>query len=202
MKRALTFVMALLALVYMTAYSPQAEAARSQPMMSSPSSDSDANANSVLEQLAATFEIQLNNKKLKLKLRGCRNGQNRDPNTGECFSCSHNDHFENGKCVPNVKKKKKKVNTCPQGTEFRDGQCQPNAKKKKKVNTCPQGTEFRDGQCQKSEFPEIEQCPDGQNLDPNTGVCFSCSHNDHFENGKCVPCKEGFHVEGDQCVAD
>jgi hypothetical protein len=156
----------------------------------------------VLDRLAATFELQFNNNKLKLKVRGCPNGQNRDPNTGECFSCSHNNHLENGECVPNVKKKKKKVNACPQGTEFKDGQCQPIFKKKKKINTCPEGTELRDGQCQKSEFPEIEQCPDGQNLDPNTGVCFSCSHNDHFENGKCVPCKEGFHVEGDECVAD
>jgi hypothetical protein len=196
MKRAHTFVMALLALVYMTAYSPQADAAHSQPMMSSSPSYSSSSAGSVLEQLAATFEIQLNNKKLKLKLRGCRNGQRRDPNTGECFSCSHNDHFENGECVPNKNKNKNKKKN------ENNNNNKTNEKKKKKVNTCPQGTEFRDGQCQKSEFPEIEQCPDGQNLDPNTGACFSCSHNDHFENGKCVPCKEGFHVEGDQCVAD
>lgn len=45
-------------------------------------------------------------------------------------------------------------------------------------------------------------CPAGQNRDPQSGVCFSCSHNDHFENGRCVPCKKGFHVEGDACVAD
>jgi len=144
-----------------------------------------------LEQLAGSFEIIINNK--KLKLRGCPAGQNRDPNTGVCFSCSHNDHFENGKCVPNKNKNKNKK---------KDVNKNKNEKQKKKLNACPQGTELREGQCQKSEFPEIEECPDGQNLDPNTGVCFSCSHNDHFENGKCVPCKEGFHVEGDQCVAD
>jgi hypothetical protein len=46
------------------------------------------------------------------------------------------------------------------------------------------------------------KCPPGQNPDPVTGVCFSCSHNDHFENGRCVPCKAGFHVEGDECVRD
>jgi len=51
-------------------------------------------------------------------------------------------------------------------------------------------------------MPPVAQCGPGQNMDPNSGVCFSCSHNDHFENGRCVPCQLGFHVSGDSCVAD
>lgn len=137
-----------------------------------------------LEQLASTT---------KKKRNSCPPGQNRDPNTGVCFSCSHNDHFENGECVP-----------CKEGFHQEGDECVPDAKKKKsrKQKSCPAGTEFRNGKCRKSEFPEVEQCPEGQNPDPATGVCFSCSHNDHFENGRCVPCREGFHVEGDECVAD
>jgi hypothetical protein len=137
--------------------------------------------------------------------RRCPAGQNRDPNTGVCFSCSHNDHFENGRCVP-----------CRSGFHAEGDRCVSDKKTKKRngVADCGQGMEFRNGRCRptrssqdrkssdNTEFPPVEQCPEGQNPDPKTGVCFSCSHNDHFENGKCVPCMQGFHVEGDECVAD
>lgn len=138
----------------------------------------------VLEQLMAAAQ--------KKKRKKCPAGQNRDPSTGICFSCSHNDHFENGECVP-----------CKIGFHQEGDECVANVKKSKKTNkSCPAGTELVNGKCSKSEFPPIENCPEGQNPDPQTGVCFSCSHNDHFENGTCVPCVEGFHVEGDQCVAN
>jgi len=78
---------------------------------------------------------------------------------------------------------------------------------------CPRGEiADSDGNClaiatgrnktQRQAFPPVDQCPAGQNLNPNTGNCFSCSHNDHFENGRCVPCQQGFHVSGESCVAD
>jgi hypothetical protein len=73
-------------------------------------------------------------------------------------------------------------------------QCVPDGQGNKKAKGCPEGTEFINGKCRKSEFPPIE----GQ----EGGGGFSCSHNDHLENGRCVPCKQGQHVEGDECVAD
>ena len=39
-------------------------------------------------------------------------------------------------------------------------------------------------------------------------MCFSCSHNDHFENGRCVPnsgpviCRGGSHLENGICVSN
>lgn len=78
---------------------------------------------------------------------------------------------------------------CPLGEmPDSDGNCLPVARKRSKT--------------QQQVFPAVEQCPEGQNFNPNTGNCFSCSHNDHFENGRCVPCQQGFHVSGDSCVAD
>ena len=127
----------------------------------------------------------------KIKWKQCQPGQQHDPITGVCFSCSHNDHFENGKCVP-----------CVAGFHEEGDQCVADAKKGLKTNGCPQGMEMKNGKCKKSTFPPIEQCADGQELDPASGTCFSCSHNDHFENGKCVPCPPGFHEDGDACVTD
>jgi hypothetical protein len=137
----------------------------------------------------------------KKKNRQCPEGQNPDPSTGVCFSCSHNDHFENGQCVPCKRGFHEETQADDNGEE--QSVCVPDRRKAKaNAKNCPEGMEFRNGRCRKSEFPEVEQCPEGQNPDPATGVCFSCSHNDHFENGRCVPCRQGFHVEGDQCVAD
>jgi hypothetical protein len=197
----------------------------------------------------------------KTKRAACEPGQNRDPETGVCFSCSHNDHFENGKCVPckagfhedgdecvaDAKvEPQSDEKTCPKGKHFDKGKCRkiksPSAEQTGECNagqardpetgicfncarnehvengkcvagratdadtrTCPQGREFRNGKCRRVKAQPAEetaQCEPGQERDPQTGVCFSCSHNDHFENGKCVPCQAGFHVEGDQCVAD
>lgn len=200
MKRSFKLVTAFLVLVIAAALMPNVAAARSQPSPSTAPSYSGENPDAALDQLAETIEIIIGNKnkknkKLKVRIDGCAPGQNRDPNTGVCFSCSHNDHFENGRCVP-----------CKAGFHEEGDECVADVKKKKtkKKQACPAGTEFRDGKCRKSEFPEIENCPEGQNADPNTGVCFSCSHNDHFDaaRGKCVPCRQGFHVEGDECVAD
>lgn len=78
---------------------------------------------------------------------------------------------------------------CPHGEiADSDGNCLPVASRRNKT--------------QQQALPPVEQCPEGQNLNPNTGNCFSCSHNDHFENGRCVPCQHGFHVSGESCVAD
>ncbi len=221
MKRSFQLAIAFIALVFAAALTSNMAAASGQPMMSVAPSHVGQDTVPVLDQLAATIEIQINpgkiiqitpgkkvKKKLKVKVRDCPAGQNRDPKTGVCFSCSHNDHFENGKCVPCKPGFHEADVTDDNGEVNRE--CVPNGKKtNSKTQTkksCPEGTEFKNGKCQKrkSEFPEVEQCPEGQNPDPNTGVCFSCSHNDHFDpaQGKCVPCKQGFHVEGDQCVAD
>jgi hypothetical protein len=109
----------------------------------------------------------------QVKRHKCPPGQNPDPVTGVCFSCSHNDHFENGRCVP-----------CKAGFHGEGDECVRDVAEKKKKKE------------------KVASCPPGQNPDPVTGVCFSCSHNDHFENGRCVPCKAGFHEEGDECVRD
>lgn len=100
-------------------------------------------------------------------------------------------HWNGDHCVPD--RKRKVEGEC--SVLFGD-YCAPDAQGKKKGKGCPEGTEFVNGKCRKSEFPPIE----GQEGGGDDG--FSCSHNDHLENGKCVPCKEGFHVEGDECVAD
>ena len=138
----------------------------------------------------------------KKKPKKCPDGLTRNSNTGKCFNpCSHNDHWENGTCVPCKPGSHEETQADDNGEEQRV--CVENVRKKEtKSKKCPQGTEFKNGKCRKTEFPPIEECPDGQNPDPVTGVCFSCSHNDHFENGVCVPCKQGFHVEGDACVSD
>ena len=138
----------------------------------------------------------------KKKGKACPDGLTRDSKTGKCFNpCSHNDHWENGTCVPCKPGSHEETQADDNGDE--QNVCVENVKKKQgQSKKCPQGTELKNGKCRKTEFPPIEQCPEGQNPDPVTGVCFSCSHNDHFENGTCVPCKRGFHVEGDACVAD
>ena len=138
---------------------------------------------SVLDQLMAF-------RKKKMR-KHCPPGENPDPSTGVCFACSHNDHFENGTCVP-----------CKIGFHQEGEECIVDVKNSRKTKSCPAGKEFTKGKCRKSEFPPVESCPEGQNPDPTTGICFSCSHNDHFENGTCVPCQVGFHVDGDQCVAN
>lgn len=92
-------------------------------------------------------------------------------------------------------------NCCPRGTEFRNGACRgpqspptppppcPEGFIGSPPNCCPRGTEFRNGACRGPKPPKEVGCPRGQNRDPKTGVCFSCSHNDVFVNGKCVPKK-------------
>jgi hypothetical protein len=92
-------------------------------------------------------------------------------------------------------------NCCPRGTEFRNGACRslqspppppascPEGFIGSPPNCCPRGTEFRNGACRGPKAPKEVSCPRGQNRDPKTGVCFSCSHNDVFVNGKCVPKK-------------
>jgi len=78
---------------------------------------------------------------------------------------------------------------CPRGEiADSDGNCLPVAGSRNKTR--------------QQALPPVEQCPAGQNLNPKTGSCFSCSHNDHFEDGRCVPCQQGFHVSGESCVAD
>jgi hypothetical protein len=88
---------------------------------------------------------------------------------------------------------------------------QPSSTPKRKGQPCPQGQSWNgricattqgSGGADKSKSGEQSPCEPGQQRDPKSGVCFSCSHNDHFENGKCVPCRSGFHVEGDDCVPD
>ncbi len=154
----------------------------------------------ILDQLAATT------KKKNKKRKSCPAGQNRDPETGQCFSCSHNDHFDIdlGKCVPCQAGFHEEVLADDNGEEQNVCVADKKKSKKKKAKSCPEGQSFTNGKCRTAEFPAEEQCPEGQNADPKTGVCFSCSHNDHFDpaQGICVPCKEGFHVEGEQCVAD
>ena len=127
----------------------------------------------------------------RYKWQRCQSGQQHDPSTGVCFSCSHNDHFENGTCVP-----------CKMGFHEEGDECVMDAHQGNQTKGCSDGMELKHGKCRKSEFPPIEQCADGQQLDPASGTCFSCSHNDHFENGKCMPCQMGFHVEGEVCAAD
>ena len=77
------------------------------------------------------------------------------------------------------------------------GQCPSGQMSDNNGNCVPAGAKHR-----KTAMPPVDQCPEGQNMDPNSGICFSCSHNDHFENGRCVPCQEGFHVSGDECISD
>ena len=97
-------------------------------------------------------------------------------------SVKHRDHRKHHDQLP-------QPSLCPRGEiADSDGNCLPMASRRKKA--------------QQQAFPAVEQCPAGQNLNPNTGNCFSCSHNDHFENGRCVPCQQGFHVSGESCVAD
>ncbi|MCA0433303.1 MAG: hypothetical protein LCH46_08560 [Proteobacteria bacterium] len=210
MRRSYKLAVVLLAVMISAAFTPHTAAAKSQPMMSIAPSYEDQAAGPVFEQLAATIEIQIGpgklqinsgeknsggktkKKKLKKKAGSCPPGQNRDPNSGVCFSCSHNDHFDpaKGRCVP-----------CKAGFHVEGDRCVPNKKNSKSKKSCPEGTEFRSGKCRppkapkKSEFPEIEDGPEGQNSGQNTGGGFSCSHNDHFDpaKGRCVPCKPGFH---------
>ncbi|MGZ5862424.1 MAG: hypothetical protein ACXWKB_03925 [Methyloceanibacter sp.] len=88
---------------------------------------------------------------------------------------------------------------------------QPAATHNPKPRPCPQGQFWNGHACAPTQgqggTPQSKQgeqspCEPGQQRDPQSGVCFSCSHNDHFENGKCVPCRAGFHVEGEDCVPD
>lgn len=102
----------------------------------------------------------------------CAPGQNRDPRTGVCFSCSHNDQFVNGKCVPKTRPAQpepqcpgnrpvgKFPNCCPVNAQFINGRC-----------NCQPGFEFRRGQCvQQVQQPPPQQqlptkvCPDGSTV--------------------------------------
>jgi hypothetical protein len=92
---------------------------------------------------------------------------------------------------------------CPDGFRREDGECVRKRKKNKGGGGCVVGFHWNGNRCvpdgqgkkkTKNEFPPIE----GQEDDGG----FSCSHNDHMENGRCVPCRKGFHVEGDECVPD
>jgi hypothetical protein len=85
---------------------------------------------------------------------------------------------EDGECV-RKRKENKGGGGCVVGLRWNGHKCVPDGKGKKKT---------------RNEFPPIE----GQEDDGG----FSCSHNDHMENGRCVPCRKGFHVEGDECVPD
>ena len=110
-------------------------------------------------------------------LAACDQNQRRGPD-GVCFSCSHNDHFDaNGRCV-----------ACKDGFHVQGDACVPD----KAPSTTSNGGTPNKGPCKDS----------NQRRGPD-GVCFSCSHNDHFDaNGRCVACKDGFHVQGDACVPD
>lgn len=99
-------------------------------------------------------------------------------------------------CVRDRKAGKRGGGGCVVGYHWNGEECVPDRQGRKKGRNCPEGTEFANGRCRKSEFPPVE----GEGGAGDDG--FSCSHNDHLENGRCVPCKEGFHVEGDECVAD
>ncbi|RUU14259.1 hypothetical protein EOD23_01675 [Mesorhizobium sp. USDA-HM6] len=132
------------------------------------------------------------------------------------FECPDGLHWNGDDCVPDREGKKRGGGGCVVGFHWNGDHCVPDRKRrgegecsvlfgdycvldgegKKKARGCPEGTKFVNGKCRKSEFPPIE----GQ--EGGGGDGFSCSHNDHLENGRCVPCKEGFHVEGDECVAD
>lgn len=110
--------------------------------------------------------------------------------------CPQGLHWNGDRCVPDRKAKKSGGGVCVVGFHWNGEECVPDGRGQKKARGCPEGTEFIRGKCRKSEFPPIE----GEGQEGGEG--FSCSHNDHLENGTCVPCKEGFHVEGDECVAD
>jgi hypothetical protein len=60
---------------------------------------------------------------------------------------------------------------------------------------------LKGGTCVQPIAAQQTPCQPGQHRGAD-GVCFSCSHNDHFENGRCVPCQLGFHAQGDACVRD
>ncbi len=110
--------------------------------------------------------------------------------------CVVGHHWNGDRCVPY--RGRKGGGGCVVGFHWNGDKCVPDRQGKKKGGSCPEGTEFANGKCRKSEFPPVEGQGGGGGEDDG----FSCSHNDHLENGKCVPCKEGFHVEGDECVAD
>jgi hypothetical protein len=117
----------------------------------------------------------------------CPAGQHRDAN-GACFSCAPNRVFVMGQCV-----------ACKNGTHVEGGQCVPD-----KASTTGTGNGGTNG----THAGGVNQgpCPQpDQHRDAN-GICFSCSHNDHFENGRCVPnsgaqrCPKGTHLENGVCV--
>ncbi|MBN9236362.1 MULTISPECIES: hypothetical protein [Phyllobacteriaceae] len=110
--------------------------------------------------------------------------------------CPDGMRWDGEDCVRDRKARKRGSGGCVFGYHWNGEECVPDRQGKKKNRICHEGTEFANGKCRKSEFPPVE----GEGGAGDDG--FSCSHNDHLENGRCVPCKEGFHVEGDECVAD
>jgi hypothetical protein len=122
------------------------------------------------------------------------------------FECPEDFHWDGDECVPDWKRKKNKGGGgCVVGFHWNGHRCvRDRDEQQKGGGGCVVGFHWNGHKCipdggqkktkDNNEFPPIE----GQEGDEG----FSCSHNDHLENGKCVPCKAGFHVEGDECVAD
>ena len=89
--------------------------------------------------------------------------------------------------------------SCPADRVVSNGQCV----------SCNPGTHAENGQCLADALPiggaggaNVQPCTPDQRRGPD-GICFSCSHEDHFDaSGQCVPCRPGFHVQGDACVRD
>lgn len=137
---------------------------------------------------------------------GCPPGFSRDgedcvlllKNRTDRAECPDGMRWNGEDCVRDRKAGKRGGGGCVVGYHWDGEECVPDRQGKKKVRNCPEGTKFANGKCRKSEFPPVEGEEGGGGQDDG----FSCSHNDHLENGRCVPCKEGFHVEGDDCVAD
>ncbi len=117
-------------------------------------------------------------------------GQHRDPQSGVCFSCSHNDHFENGRCVPNAG-----ATGCLKGTHLENGVCVSDAAAPPArcplgmtgipPTCCPPGTLFKAGKCEKPVVaaPQVlpARCPLGMTGVPPT----CCSPGTLFKDGKC-----------------
>ncbi len=129
-------------------------------------------------------------------------GQHRDPRSGVCFSCSHNDHFENGRCVANSG-----AVTCLRGTRLVNGVCvadvaAPPARCPLGMTgipptCCPPGTLFKNGTCEKpgraqAPHPVQAACPP----DRPVGVFPNCCPpGRQFQNGACVSaCPPGYKV--------
>ena len=105
----------------------------------------------IVDQLAAATK--------KKGRKACPAGQNRDPETGTCFSCSHNDHFDTslGKCVPCKPGFHEEVQKNDNGEKHSVCLTDKKKSKKPKANSCPEGRILHDGNCEEGDFNDIAQ---------------------------------------------